>query len=202
MDKFSFETKCVCSQSGARIGEFKTPHGVIETPVFMPVGTQATVKSLTPEDLKRINTQIKMDKNYNKMRKWNGRANHYGMKIAEKEQKYGKTLAYNGLVNKYAKLVKCGKMSKANALQSKYKDQIDLAGTYASLKNGMYDGTYIRNLSISEDKMNKATADLQKVNKVSGHSPRSILCTMKKLWKFSKIRNTWARLKTTTQSAP
>ena len=33
---------------------------------------------------------------------------------------------------------------------------------------------------------------LQKVNKVSGHSPRSILCTTKKLWKFSKIRNTWA----------
>src|SRR5574344_1695345 len=114
-----------------------------------------------------MSTQIKMENNYNKMRKWNGRANHYGMKIAEKEQKYGKTLAYNGLVNKYAKLVKCGKMDRANALQSKYKDQIDLAGTYASLKNGTYDGTYIRNLSISEDKMNKATADLQKVNKVN-----------------------------------
>ena len=126
--------------------------------------TQKELDALTE---KRINTQIKMDKNYNKMRKWNGRANHYGMKIAEKEQKYGKTLAYNGLVNKYAKLVKCGKMAKANALQSKYKDQIDLAGTYASLKNGTYDGTYIRNLSISEDKMNKATADLQKVNKVN-----------------------------------
>ena len=64
MDKFSFETKCVCSQSGARIGEFKTPHGVIETPVFMPVGTQATVKSLTPEDLKRINTQILLSNTY------------------------------------------------------------------------------------------------------------------------------------------
>ena len=54
MDKFSFKTTHVCSQSGARIGEFTTPHGVIETPVFMPVGTQATVKSLTPEDLKKI----------------------------------------------------------------------------------------------------------------------------------------------------
>ena len=64
MDKFSFETKCVCSQSGARIGEFKTPHGVIETPVFMPVGTQATVKSLTPEDLKKINTQILLSNTY------------------------------------------------------------------------------------------------------------------------------------------
>ena len=64
MDKFSFETKCVCSQSGARIGEFRTPHGVIETPVFMPVGTQATVKSLAPEDLKKINTQILLSNTY------------------------------------------------------------------------------------------------------------------------------------------
>ena len=58
MDKFSYKTTYVCKQSGARIGEFTTPHGVIETPVFMPVGTQATVKSLTPEDLKNINSQI------------------------------------------------------------------------------------------------------------------------------------------------
>lgn len=64
MDKFSFKTTCVCKQSGARIGEFTTPHGVIETPVFMPVGTQATVKSLTPEDLKRINAQIILSNTY------------------------------------------------------------------------------------------------------------------------------------------
>jgi queuine tRNA-ribosyltransferase len=64
MDKFSYKTTKVCKQSGARIGEFTTPHGVIETPVFMPVGTQATVKSLTPEDLKRINTQILLSNTY------------------------------------------------------------------------------------------------------------------------------------------
>ena len=34
MDKFSYKTTKVCKQSGARIGEFTTPHGVIETPVF------------------------------------------------------------------------------------------------------------------------------------------------------------------------
>ena len=51
MDKFSFETIKQDPRSGARIGKFTTPHGVIETPVFMPVGTQATVKSLTPEEL-------------------------------------------------------------------------------------------------------------------------------------------------------
>lgn len=64
MDKFSFETEYVCKQSGARIGKFTTPHGVIETPVFMPVGTQATVKSLTPEDLKRANAQIILSNTY------------------------------------------------------------------------------------------------------------------------------------------
>lgn len=64
MDKFSYKTTHVCKQSGARIGEFTTPHGVIETPVFMPVGTQATVKSLTPEDLKSVNSQIILSNTY------------------------------------------------------------------------------------------------------------------------------------------
>ena len=40
--------------SGARRGVIHTPHGDIQTPVFMPVGTQATVKSMTPEELKEI----------------------------------------------------------------------------------------------------------------------------------------------------
>lgn len=38
--------------SGARRGVIHTPHGDIQTPVFMPVGTQATVKAMTPEELK------------------------------------------------------------------------------------------------------------------------------------------------------
>lgn len=41
-----------CKQTGARRGVVHTPHGDIQTPVFMPVGTQATVKSMTPEELK------------------------------------------------------------------------------------------------------------------------------------------------------
>ena len=62
--EFSFKTKKVCSQSGARIGEFVTPHGVIETPVFMPVGTQATVKSLSPDELYEIGAQIILSNTY------------------------------------------------------------------------------------------------------------------------------------------
>ncbi len=48
---FEFELLHVCRQTGARRGRLHTPNGVIETPVFMPVGTQATVKALEPRDL-------------------------------------------------------------------------------------------------------------------------------------------------------
>ena len=48
---FGFELIKECKDTGARAGIFHTPHGDIETPVFMPVGTQATVKTMTPEEL-------------------------------------------------------------------------------------------------------------------------------------------------------
>ncbi|MBC2577761.1 tRNA guanosine(34) transglycosylase Tgt [Peptostreptococcus russellii] len=53
-----------CKQSGARLGRLHTPHGVIDTPIFMPVGTQATVKSMTPEELKEIDAQIILSNTY------------------------------------------------------------------------------------------------------------------------------------------
>ena len=46
-----FEIQATCPETGARAGILHTAHGDIETPVFMPVGTQATVKSLLPRDL-------------------------------------------------------------------------------------------------------------------------------------------------------
>lgn len=64
MENFKYEVVKVCKQSGARIGRFHTPHGVIETPVFMPVGTQATVKSLTPQELDEIGVQILLSNTY------------------------------------------------------------------------------------------------------------------------------------------
>lgn len=42
------------AKTGARRGRIYTPHGIIETPVFMPVGTQATVKAMTPDELKEM----------------------------------------------------------------------------------------------------------------------------------------------------
>jgi hypothetical protein len=42
----------------ARLGHLRTPHGEIQTPVFMPVGTNATVKALDPDDLDEVGAQI------------------------------------------------------------------------------------------------------------------------------------------------
>lgn len=64
MSAIRFEVLHVCKQSGARLGKLYTPHGVIETPIFMPVGTQATVKTLSPEELKEMNTQIILSNTY------------------------------------------------------------------------------------------------------------------------------------------
>ena len=61
MEGFSFKVIHECKQSGARVGELTTPHGVIHTPVFMPVGTQATVKTLTPEEVKAAGAEIIAD---------------------------------------------------------------------------------------------------------------------------------------------
>ena len=52
------------SDGNARAGEIETPHGNIKTPVFMPVGTQATVKTMTKEELKIINSQIILGNTY------------------------------------------------------------------------------------------------------------------------------------------
>ena len=53
-----------CKQSGARLGIVHTPHGSFETPVFMPVGTAATVKGMTPRDLKEIGANIILSNTY------------------------------------------------------------------------------------------------------------------------------------------
>ena len=53
------------AKTGARRGRIYTPHGVIETPVFMPVGTQATVKTMTPDELKNeIDAKIILSNTY------------------------------------------------------------------------------------------------------------------------------------------
>lgn len=64
MNRFSYELVHIDKHTGARAGVFHTPHGDIETPIFMPVGTLATVKSLLPSTLKEIGAQILLSNTY------------------------------------------------------------------------------------------------------------------------------------------
>lgn len=61
---FGFTLKQKSKDSQARLGIFSTPHGEIETPVFMPVGTKATVKSLDYKDLESLGTEIILANTY------------------------------------------------------------------------------------------------------------------------------------------
>jgi queuine tRNA-ribosyltransferase len=61
---FSFQCQASCSQTKARAGVFTTPHGWVETPRFMPVGTLATVKTLTPEQLEAAGSQMVLANTY------------------------------------------------------------------------------------------------------------------------------------------
>jgi len=66
MKNKSFKFKIICEDknSSARVGEILTPHGKIDTPVFAPVGTKATVKAMTPEELQDIGIQIVLGNTY------------------------------------------------------------------------------------------------------------------------------------------
>lgn len=67
MSSFKFTIEAECADSWARAGTIQTPHGVIETPIFMPVGTQATVKSVSPEELQGAGAQIILANTYHLM---------------------------------------------------------------------------------------------------------------------------------------
>lgn len=65
MSAITYELLHIDKNSGARRGVVHTPHGDIQTPIFMPVGTQATVKAMTPEELKEeVQAQIILSNTY------------------------------------------------------------------------------------------------------------------------------------------
>ena len=61
---FEFEVVAKCPHTGARAGILHTPHGDIKTPVYMPVGTQAAMKAMTPEQTKATGAQIMLSNTY------------------------------------------------------------------------------------------------------------------------------------------
>ncbi len=64
MPAIKYELIKKCKQTGARLGKVHTPHGSFDTPVFMPVGTQATVKGMSPDELKEIEAKIILSNTY------------------------------------------------------------------------------------------------------------------------------------------
>ena len=59
-----FEVGSECEHTHARRGRYQTTHGIVETPVFMPVGTQGSVKSLTPDELETLGASIILGNTY------------------------------------------------------------------------------------------------------------------------------------------
>lgn len=64
MSAIWYELKHICRQTGARYGILHTPHGDFETPIFMPVGTKATVKTLSPEEIEKVSDGLILGNTY------------------------------------------------------------------------------------------------------------------------------------------
>ena len=64
MTQPAFTFQLLHQDQGARAGQFTTPHGTVTTPVFMPVATQATIKTLTPEEVIAVGAQIVLGNAY------------------------------------------------------------------------------------------------------------------------------------------
>lgn len=64
MPSVRYELIKTCKQSGARLGKLHTPHGTFDTPMFMPVGTQGTVKGISPEELKEMGAGVILSNTY------------------------------------------------------------------------------------------------------------------------------------------
>jgi queuine tRNA-ribosyltransferase len=64
MSEINFSFELITQNEDARLGKIITPNGYIDTPAFMPVGTQGTVKGIFPEDIKETGTQIILGNTY------------------------------------------------------------------------------------------------------------------------------------------
>ena len=64
MPPFAFDFSVLATSGAARAGEFKTPHGTVRTPAFMPVGTRASVKGLTNAHLDAVAPEVVLANTY------------------------------------------------------------------------------------------------------------------------------------------
>ena len=79
-EPFSF--RLLVSDGAARRGEIVTPHGAVQTPAFMPVGTQGTVKGLMPEAVRATGTEIVLGNTYHLMLRPGRRAHRRARRAA------------------------------------------------------------------------------------------------------------------------
>src|SRR5215203_4197008 len=63
----TFSFRLLATDGSARSGEIATPHGIVRTPAFMPVGTQATVKGVPPDEVRRTGADILLGNTYHLM---------------------------------------------------------------------------------------------------------------------------------------
>src|SRR5712671_4944779 len=84
-----FDVTSTDSGCAARTGRLRTVHGVIETPVFMPVGTQATVKCMSPHELREVGAQIILGNTYHLMIR-------PGLEVIQKAGGLHKFMAWDG----------------------------------------------------------------------------------------------------------
>ena len=59
-----FEVLKACARTGARAGILHTPHGDVETPTYMPVGTQGVVKAMTPREMRELEAGVILSNTY------------------------------------------------------------------------------------------------------------------------------------------
>ena len=72
MSKTEFSFELITQDDKARLGKIKTSRGIIDTPAFMPVGTQGTVKGVFTDDILKTGTQIILGNTYHLLLKtWN-----------------------------------------------------------------------------------------------------------------------------------
>lgn len=64
MSNFKYQVEARCRHTLARAGQFETPHGIVTTPRFMPVGTLANVKTVTPDQLSQTGAQMVLANTY------------------------------------------------------------------------------------------------------------------------------------------
>src|SRR6195256_3324649 len=86
-----FEVVARCAGTKARVGRLKTPHGVVDTPVFAPVGTQGSVKTLLSQDLEKLRIQLILGNTYHLYLR-------PGVEVIEKAGGLHKFMGWNGAI--------------------------------------------------------------------------------------------------------